>query len=406
MQAVILCGGLGTRLKELTKETPKPMLPVAGKPLLQHTIEHLKRHGITKVTLCAGYKAEVVKEFFSGDFGIPVEVIAEDTPLGTAGALKNVQNLDDTFLLLYGDVFIDVNITALVENHEKHSPLATILTGPSTHPWDSDLIEAKENIITKFVHGLDVPRENIGNKSVYVLNKNILTYTPEGKADLITDVFPKAVEKETLRIYHTDEFVRDMGTPERFAIVEQYLKNKAEDKAPGPITCVFLDRDGVLNKHVGYVDKLEQLEILSGVPEAIQLFHEHNIQTIVITNQPVLARGMCTEQTLQKIHEKLKKETGVETIHYCPHHPETQWGEGVKELRRGCDCRKPRPGLIYRAKEKHNLQLKNCVMIGDTERDVQAGKNAGIRTIAIGTDKNGADALYPNLLEAAKSITQ
>jgi len=424
-QAYILCGGLGSRLGNMVNDTPKPMLPVGGKPILQHTIELLKKHGITKAIFVAGYKADVVKEFFEGkDWGIETEVFIEPELVGTAGAMPLLNDkLDDNFLMVYGDVFIDFDVTTMIADHEHHQALATFLTGPSTHPWDSDLIQTnKEGTITEFVgkkeHDPEKNYLNIGNRACYVINKNILAYIPEGKADFMKHVFPAALAAgETLRVHTLSpgDFVRDMGKPERFPIVEKYLRDRAARenaiRHPKQITCVLLDRDGVINKEVNLLRRVEDIEILPGVREAFELFKEHKITTVIITNQPVIARGLATVETVEQIHATISDAVGGwDALYLCPHHPETQYGDGILELRRGCDCRKPGIGMIMQAREDLGLDLAECAMIGDSFRDVEAGKNAGVRTIFINTGKGAVkddmrpDYIYDSLIEAAKAI--
>lgn len=424
-QAYILCGGLGTRLKEMTKEIPKPMLPLDGKPILQHTVEFLKAHGFERILLIAGYKADVVEEFFTGlDWGVDIQVHRESELVGTAGYMPNIkEDLDDDFLLLYGDVFIDYDIDAHIRDHERNDAIVTFLSGPSTHPWDSNLLAADGETVTGFIgKEKEGPYQNIGDKAVYMVNKRILTYIPEGKSDFMKDVFPAALNAgETLHIHQmgSGDFVRDMGRPERFRIVENYLKNREEIRKakenPQPVRTVFLDRDGVLNKEVHLLSRPDQLEMLEGVPEAIRLLNTHGIRSVVVTNQPVIARGLCTQSTLDLIHAKLEREletkgARLDAIYCCPHHPETQHLEGVRELRRGCDCRKPGIGMILAAKEEMGIDLAGAVMIGDSWRDMEAGKNAGLRTIFIdsgaGAVKDGMeyDHRFTSLNDAARAI--
>ncbi|MBR9702698.1 NTP transferase domain-containing protein, partial [Candidatus Woesearchaeota archaeon] len=323
-QAVILCGGFGTRLGELTKNTPKPMLPVGGKPILQHTIECLKAHGIRKVLLCAGYKAEVIEEFFTEtkNWSVDIEISIEDEPLGTAGAVKFCANkLDDEFLVIYGDVFIDFDVSKLIATHinNKQNPLATILVQPSTHPWNSDLIQtAKDGTITEIVPKKEKEEgkhhQNNGNTAIYVMSKKILEYIPEGKSDFMKNIFPMALNAGAhLGIHQLESngFLRDMGSTERFPIVEKYLADREEIKNarenPKAITTAFLDRDGVISKGGFHLYDINDLELLPGAAEAIKLFKDNKIKTIVVTNQPVIARGLATKETVEIIHKKMRE---------------------------------------------------------------------------------------------------
>ncbi len=432
-QAVILCGGFGTRLGELVKETPKPMLPVGGRPILEHTVDLLKRSGITSVILAAGYKGDVVAKFF-GDlarWGIDVHVEIEPQPLGTAGPLHLIKDrLDDTFLMIYGDEFIDFDIGKLVETHEADpSTVATILARPSTHPWDSDLIQAEKNgTVTEFVFNKrkDPARKykNLGNAGIYVLSKKVLDTIPQGvTADFAKEIFPKllsAGEKVRIHLLESGGYVKDVGTPERFGQVENYLRHRADIAKARverkQIKTVFLDRDGVLNREVDLLHRPDQLELLPGVPEAIKLLNDRGIRTVVVTNQPVIARGLCEPAALELIHSRLKRsiETAggrIDAIYHCPHHPETQHGDGVVELRKGCECRKPAAGMLLKAKDDLRLDLGACVMIGDSSTDIEAGKNAGVRTVLVTTGAGRVDSrsaqpdyTFADLKEAARAI--
>ena len=425
-QAIIVCGGLGTRLGTLVKDTPKPMLLVGGKPIIVHTIELLKQHGITDVILAAGYKADIVQAHFGDrDWGVNLTISIEQEPLGTAGPLTLMNNiLNDNFLMLYGDEFIDFDVSDLIKIHELNSPLATILARPSTHPWDAHLIQTNANgfvseIVTK--HEPNRNYQNIGNAAVYALSKRILGFI-DGKSDFMSNVFPNAIAQgETIYIrkLKSNEYVKDLGLPERFTQVESYLEQRqliAEARSKqGPVTTVFLDRDGVLNREIGLLSHPDQLDILPGVSDAIRLFNHSGIKIVVVTNQPVVARGLCSESDIQQIHKKLNNsleahDAYIDAIYYCPHHPETQYGEGVTALRRACECRKPGIGMLMRAKYDLDLRLGGCIMIGDSTVDVEAGRNAGIRTILVGTgdriDITGLkpDFTFKTLLEAAQAI--
>jgi mannose-1-phosphate guanylyltransferase / phosphomannomutase len=429
-QAVILCGGLGTRMGDLVKEVPKPMLPVAGRPVLEHTVQLLKAQGIKSILFAAGYKGEVIQDHF-GDgeaFGMNIETVIEDKQMGTSGALTLLAGkLQDNFLVLYGDEFIDLDLTPMLQLHHEKQPLATILTRPSTHPWDAHLVQTDETgRITEFIRKRQEGRlyKNLGNGAIYVLSKVILDLIPlDTKSGFAEDIFPKALAQGELLQSWTLEhgFIKDLASPERLAAVEKYLRNKKEIEEARvrrkPITAVFLDRDGVLNADTVHIHTPEQLVMLPDAAKAVKLLNDNGLKTIVVTNQPVLARGLCNERVLQEIHQKLRSELAKEhavldAIYYCPHHPETHHADGVEMLRRACDCRKPSPGMLLQAKDDHNLDLGACVMIGDSSSDIQAGRRAGVRTILLtsgaGKIKEGItpDHTYPTLYDAATAIVR
>ena len=402
-QAVILCGGRGTRLAEWVRELPKPMILLDGRPVLDHIISNLAKAGIQRFLLAAGYRGDVVTRYYTATrpADCRIEVLTEPEPGGTAGALRGCANrLDDDFVLAYGDVFLDFDARRLIAAHEIHRPLGTLLVRASDHPWDSHLVVADDaGRVLEFVNRREPGRlyRNVANAAVHVVSRRLLDFVPAaGPADLGADVFPAAITRgETLGIHFLEEegFVKDMGTPERLASVEEYLADRALAEAararPQPVETVFLDRDGVLTVDSGFIDRPEKLELLPGVAEAMALLHRRGIRCVVTTNQSIVARGLCTMAMLGTIHDRLRVKIAagggkIDAIYACPHHPETHHGEGVPELRRACRCRKPAPGLLFRARRELGLNLAACIIVGDQTSDVRAGRAAGIRTVLLG----------------------
>ncbi|MES2569176.1 MAG: HAD-IIIA family hydrolase, partial [Verrucomicrobiota bacterium] len=402
-QAVILCGGLGTRLGKLTTDTPKPMLPLRGKPLLQHSIEKLRDEGFDDFLLAAGYKAEVIRDHFEKlDLGVRIRVFEESLPLGTAGPLRLLEaELADDFLVLYGDVFIDFHVAELWQAHRAHRPSATLLVRPSDHPWDSDLVKVDgAGRIIGFLKARE-PRSrprNLANAAVYAVSRSVLPWVEPGQsADFVRDLFPKVLAaRGELRshLFSGEGFLKDMGTPERLEKVERYLEERdwieaARASGPGPLKTVFLDRDGVLNEDSDLIDRPERLKLLPGAAEAVAQLNRAGLEVIVVTNQPVIARGLCTLETLEAIHLRLQQllaESGahLDALYFCPHHPETHHGEGVENLRVACACRKPQAGMIFRAVRERAVDLASSLLIGDRDVDAEAARRAGIRFLAVG----------------------
>jgi histidinol-phosphate phosphatase family protein len=401
--------------------------------VLDHIIATLARAGVRRFVLAAGYLGEVVARYYATtrQAGCQIEVVTEADPRGTAGALRwCADRLEDDFVFAYGDVFVDFDARRLLAAHETRRPLGTLLVRSSDHPWDSDLVVADDaGRVVEFVNRREPGRlyRNVANAAVHVLSRRILDFVPEGRpADLGTDVFPAAIAAgETLGVHFLEEegFVKDMGTPERLAAVEEFIADRALAEVararPQPIETVFLDRDGVLSVDSGLIDRPERLELLPGAAEAIALLCRQGIRCVVTTNQPVVARGLCTAETLEAIHDRLR--TGIaagggnlDAIYVCPHHPETHHGEGVPELRRACRCRKPAPGLIFRACRELGLNLGAGVMVGDRACDVRAGRAAGIRTVLLGKPDHrdqvrpvaAPDGEFDSLLAFARAVVE
>lgn len=238
-QAVILCGGMGLRLGELTKDLPKPLVPLLGRPVLDYIIENLKKHGITKFVLSAGYMADKIVEYYEKNpvDGCEIEVVIEPKPLGTAGGVLFCRkHLDDNFMVVYGDVLVDCDLTALIESHLARRPIGTLLLWESDYISDphTHIIEMEaDGRISEIVTTRDPEKiyPNRCNAAVYVLNKRILRYiSPLAlPLDFSRDIFPDVIDGAFQLNGHMMEetgFIKDMGTPERLLEAEAYLKTK------------------------------------------------------------------------------------------------------------------------------------------------------------------------------------
>lgn len=403
------------------------MLPLAGRPLLDHTLEFLANHEIREVILTAGYCADVIEEHYrSGHaYGVKVRVHRESRPLGTSGALNELtRELHENFVVVYGDVFPDFDLSLLIRSHQSSGKAGTLLVRTSDHPWDSHLVEADEGgRITGFVTKREPGRlyRNVANAAMYVLNRSILQHVPRDQAsDFVHDVFPAALRSgEHLQAHFMEctGYVCDMGTPDRLASVELHLARRERIRVarmnPGKVRAVILDRDGTINIERGLLTRAEDFEFLPGAADGIAKLCAAGLRCFIATNQPAIARGLLTEAGLDAIHSRMNQQLAavgaqIEKIYFSPFHPETHHGEGVIELRRDSDCRKPRPGMILRAVEEHDLDLSTLVMVGDSEADCLAADAAGVRFLGVGS-KWSASAQKPSkcfdgLNEAAHHI--
>jgi D,D-heptose 1,7-bisphosphate phosphatase len=394
-QAVILCGGFGKRMGELTKNTPKPMLPVDGVPLLERTVLQLRDVGITRIIFSLQYKASVIQDYFGNGekFGVEIISVVEEEPLGTAGALRMLADkLDDAFLLIFGDMFMDFNLTSFMNAH-AFGRIGTVLIARSDHPWDADILEIEHGIV-KAIHGKHEPGKryvNYANEATYVLDKKIIKYIPEGFSDLGKTVLPKVIEQEHVGTHELKwpDYILDCGTPERLAQAEKYLlrKKQKQELIRKPIKTVFIDRDGVLNKDTHHPHKPEHISLIPGSAQGLRMLNDAKLKTVLVTNQGVVALGMCDEDGLAAIHRKLQDDLAregakLDHIYYCPHRPNEYVG-GVQDYNRACECRKPRPGMIFKAAEDHDIDLGAAVMVGDSTDDILAGQSAGVRTVLV-----------------------
>lgn len=456
MKTVLMAGGKGTRIASVNSDVPKPMIPVNGIPVLEREIQCLRSQGFTEIIITVSYLGEQIMNYF-GDgtgsspvtgvpFGVNISYYYEKEPLGNAGALfrfmeELTKGEEDSFLLLNADAVFDVNFERFVEAHRSFGGLVTLFTHPNSHPYDSGLILTNEDkSVEKWLAKEDVrPRwyHNRVNAGLHVIKVSVLQsyidslpendkmeisdggikgkrtcIVPAGKVDLDRDILKPLSATGKMYVYDSSEYVKDMGTPERYRAV-------CEDYEQGRVNCknlrekqraIFLDRDGTINQYVGFLKNIDDFELLDGVGEAIRLINESGYLAIVITNQPVIARGEVSYNELYEIHNKMETLLGKEgayldAIYFCPHHPDKGYEGEVAELKMECDCRKPHPGLILRASEEFNINLSDSWMIGDSKNDIMAGKQAGCRTGLISEEKTAiADIEEDSLIKIVRNI--
>lgn len=418
MKIVIMAGGKGTRIAQVNATVPKPMIPIEGKPILEYQIETLKNQGYTDIILIVGHMGNVIQEYFGdgAEFGVQISYIIEEQPLGTAGALYFLKDeIKDDFLLLNGDIIFDVNIQKFLEYHCKQGTVATILTHPNSHPYDSGIIIADEKKrVINWLHKEDerLWYKNRVNAGLHMLSPRIFDlFTEVKKCDLDRDILKPLIKDRELSVYDSPEYIKDMGTPDRYyAVIEDIKSGKVSAKnLKNKQKAIFLDRDGTINKYVGFLTDINEFELLDGVADAIQMINESGYLAIVVTNQPVIARGEVSVGELQEIHNKMETLLGqsgayIDDIFYCPHHPHKGYEGERPEYKIECECRKPKPGMLFAAAEKYNIDLRESWMIGDGENDIEAGKNAGCKVCAVGDVEINNVPRYNSLLECIKAV--
>lgn len=411
MQAVVLAGGRGTRLGDLAQDIPKSMVAIGGRPNLEHQLLLARRAGCMRALLLVSHFADRIESYFGNGrrLGMDISYCREDPPLGTAGALRNAGKLlEETFLVLYGDIFLDCDLARLWADHGRNRPLATLVTHPTDHPHDSDLVETDSEGWITAVHpkprppGLFLP--NMVNAGVAVIQRGMLEeITPNRPLDLAHDIFPALARARRLRAYRSAEYFKDFGTPDRLAQVrsdyESGLTARLNRRNPRP--AVFLDRDGVINKEVSHLSDPAKMELIPGAAEAIRRLNRAGFLVVVVTNQPVIARGECDLATLGLIHSKMETLLGLESaridaLYFCPHHPDSGFPGEVAAFKVDCDCRKPKTALYEQAVRDWNIHLPASYGIGDSRRDIIAARRMGIAAIGVGTghgcrDCDGAD---------------
>ncbi len=408
MKIAIIAGGKGTRLG--SQELPKPMVQIAGKPILEYQIEIAKKYCLNDIFIFSGYNADKIVNYFGNGkkWGVNISHIIEEVPMGTSGAIKQNEHIfNDRFMVLYGDTIFDIDLKRMIEFDSLRKPVGTLLVHPNDHPDDSDLVEIDSQFNIVQFHSKPHPEgkyfRNLVNAALYILSPEIFKYIPSNqKSDFGKDIFPVILQNAgSLNAYPTSEYIKDMGTPER-------LKKVSDDLISGKIArlnvgnkrkAIFLDRDGVINEEKGNLFRIDDFVLIPGVTEAIKKINQSEYLAIIVTNQPVIAKGFCSEKELRKIHDKMEYQLGqqgafIDAIYYCPHHPERGFANEIPSLKFNCECRKPKTGMITSAKTDLNIDLTGSFIIGDSTTDIQTGINAGLNTILVRSGYGGSDGKY------------
>lgn len=404
MTAVILAGGKGTRITSLYADIPKPMIPLNGMPVLERQLCCLHRQGVKDVVLITGYMHEKIKHYFGGgeQFNMRLSYIVEKEPLGTAGALFYLQErMKEDFLLLNGDLLFEITLRRFWKAHMstiEKGGIATIMTHPNQHPYDSALIlTGEDNRVTEWLHREDERGwcHNRVNAGIHLFSSKVFLWLQERgllekaeRLDLDREVLWPMISEGLLYAYDSPEYVKDMGTPQRCREAEEDLQYGRVRGLSQSQKAVFLDRDGTINEEVGFLHSEEQFRLLPGAAEAIAMFNQMGWLVIVVTNQPVIARGELTLKGLDNIHCKMETLLGrrgayVNAIYFCPHHPEKGFPGECAEYKIECTCRKPKPGMLLEAAERFHIDLASSWMAGDNERDMKAGELAGCHTAGL-----------------------
>ncbi len=438
-----MAGGKGTRIASVRNDIPKPMIPVLGKPILQYQIENLRECGITDITIGIGHLGHFIRDYFNDgkEFGVKISYFEETVPLGTAGALFAFPelNLTEDFLLLCGDTIFDIDFNRFISFHREHKALATLMAHPNNHPYDSSLLVTEIEYpktgsgtlpldtgrVAKWLAKEDSSRDinspdfcfykNRVNAGIEIISPELLKITRERlfaedknlnngpqnprKIDLDRDVLKPAVSSGRIFAYDSSEYIKDMGTPDRLVQVESDVKcgRVSAKNLSHRQRAIFLDRDGTINKEVGFLTDIKSLELIPGAADAIKKINAAGFLAILITNQPVIARGEVSFEELQAIHNKLESLLGQEGayldgIYFCPHHTDKGFAGERPEYKVNCTCRKPLPGMILNAAEDFNIDLSQSFMIGDRDKDAECGDSAKCR-LSFVIERNKDNAL-------------
>uniref|UniRef100_UPI0040474B01 HAD-IIIA family hydrolase n=1 Tax=Algoriphagus sp. TaxID=1872435 RepID=UPI0040474B01 len=374
-QAVILAGGLGTRLRPITDHIPKPMIEFHGKPFLEYLLTMLVDQGFKKIVLLLGYLPEKVTEYFGNGekWGVEIQYSITDVADDTGLRLTKAKHLfDPIFVLLYCDNYWPMSFEKMWDTFTavKVDALVTVYLNRDGYTKSNIRIDDKG-----FIEVYDKTREEDNLQGVdigfFILRKEVINMIPEGNHNFEKTVLPQLIATHNIITYPTEHRYYSIGSHERLKLTDKFLKRKPT---------IILDRDGVINKKAAkanYITTWSQWEWIPGSKEAISLLSKSGFQIIIVTNQAGIARGFMTSADLVDIHEKMQQELKgcggtIDKIYHCPH----GWDDN-------CDCRKPKPGMLFQAQRDFHLDLSKLYFVGDDERDSIAGEAAGMHTFLV-----------------------
>lgn len=395
-EAIILAGGLGTRLREAVPDLPKCMAPVAGRPFLFYVINYLRSQGIEKFIFSLGYKHEIIADYLLRQFAsLSYQTVTEDEPLGTGGAIRFAceKATEENILVANGDTLFRIDAQQLATVHHEHKADATLALKPMKNFDRYGTVAVNNNgSIQRFEEKKFCESGNI-NGGVYLLN--VAAFTSQqwpAKFSFEKDF----LESARYRLYGDvqDNYFIDIGIPEDYNRAQRELASpplnlQQIDKS----WTLFLDRDGVINvdKHGSYIFTPEEFVFTEGGPELFKKLAGLFGAVIVITNQRGVGRGLMTEESLKLIHEKMVHEIGlaggrIDHIYYCT------------AINNDDPRRKPNPGMAWQAKTDFpSIDMARSIMVGNNMSDMQFGRNAGMYTVFIRSTRPDQVLPHPDI---------
>ena len=431
VQVVVLMGGLGTRLKDYTKECPKSLVDVSGRPFFDYQLDLLCAWGFKKFVFLIGYRAEMIEEHFGdgSDRGISISYSYDgEKLLGTGGAVRRaLKLLEDDFLLLYGDSFMDIDYAETLYRYERGKAagaraLMSVLR--NNDRFDKSNVVMDGDRIKLYDKHNTTPEMDHIDYGACMYERALFEDRAENEAFDIAEILHDLSVKGELTAQVVTKRFYEIGSPASLAECSAYMDRRYREDHPA----VFVDRDGVINEIVWNEDieqldspmRVSQFKFLPHVADALKLIKEKGYYIFVVTNQPGAAKGKTDLATLYDINtymiDSLSKEgVDIDDLFMCPHYPKELPLTKEKFLIKKCNCRKPEPGLIYRAMRKYNIDMTRSFMIGDSCTDVSAGAAVGLQTIFTGDLKCdlckklgdlSPDLIAKDLFDAAQDLPQ
>lgn len=385
-QAIIIAGGMGTRLKPFTNTMPKAMYPVDNVPFIERLILQIKDFGINNVLVLLGYLPDKIIDYL-GDgskYGINIEYDISPVEYDTADRMIHAKDkIKNEFLFMYCDNYCPIDFNKLVNNYYNDNALIELSVYSNREDYTKSNIKIDDNSNMVLVYDKNRTQSDLSGVEIgySIVNKKIFDMLTDDEKNFNKNIFPKLIKEGKLFATITEHRYYSIGSFDRMHLTEEFFK---------PKKVVFIDRDGTINvkaKKAHYIENVDAFKWLDGAREAIKLLNDNNVIVILVTNQPGIARGVFSIETLNDIHRKMQddlKKIGarIDYIYCCTHN----WDEG-------CFCRKPSPGMLYQAGKDLSLDLTKCILFGDDERDIEAANNANCKSELITSEYTLLDAV-------------
>lgn len=396
----ILAGGLASRLRPLTEHIPKALVEVAGRPFIDWQLELLAAHGIERVVVCAGYLGEMIEGHVDDGsrFGLQVRYSHDgETLLGTGGAIRKALDLlGDEFFVLYGDSYLPIDYGAVARAFSEASVPGLMTVYPNHGLWDASNVWMEGDRVRLYDKAAKLPEMRHIDYGLSVYRREVFLRHMAGEKLDLSELMKDLVVRQEMAAFEVDHRFYEIGSLDGIADLERYLGRSKKT--------VFFDRDGVLNEivmresMVGSPRATNEFRLKEGAKELIQAAREAGFACIVVTNQPDMERGLLPQVDLDAMHRVLERELTPDGIEVCP-------ASSAEDRRK-----KPNPGMILDAAEKHGIDLRQSWIVGDTTKDIEAGKRAGIGTILLATGYNQeihdtADFSFSSLAEIAHFLS-
>lgn len=384
-QAVIFAGGLGERLKPFTDTAPKPMYKFYGKPFMEYLVCQIKGWGIRDIIMLLGYLPEKIMEYFEDGAAWDVNIRYVVTPVGydTQYRLKAAEKyLCDVFLMMYCDNICPIDFSLLEKEYEKNNAFIQVTAYANKDGYTKSNMRITAD---GFVEVYDKKRCEEGLNGVDIgyaaVSREVLSYMSKANENFEAVVYPKLVRDGRLYATVTEHRYYSIGSFGRMELTKRYLSGQKY---------IFLDRDGVTNVRPAkaeYVCRPDDFIWLDGAKEAIRKLNDAGYFIIMVSNQAGITRGVMADDDFHKVQKKMMNDLAeigahIDAVYYCPH----GWDDN-------CDCRKPKPGMLYQAQKEYSINLTECIMIGDDERDIMTAHNAGMKGMLVSSGYTFLDAV-------------